>query len=208
MPDTARPTGLTSTEAARRLRQVGPNALPEPTGTPVWRQLFAQLTHFFAAMLWVAGVLAIIGGLPELGVAIFIVIVVNALFAFAQEYRAEQAAARLKSLLPLPGHGRPRRFAAPDRRRRHRSRRSRRAHRWRPGGRGHDLRGEPRTSRRHLDADRRERARLDRRRRRLSVRGRSWSRARAWRSSRRRERRPSSPVSPSSLRTPCVPTRR
>jgi magnesium-transporting ATPase (P-type) len=67
----------------------------------VWRQLLAQLTHFFAAMLWVAGALAIIGGLPELGVAIFIVIVVNALFAFAQEYRAEQAAARLKSLLPL-----------------------------------------------------------------------------------------------------------
>ena len=101
MPDTARPTGLTSTEAAERLREVGPNSLPEPTGTPIWRQLFAQLTHFFAAMLWVAGVLAIIGGLPELGVAIFIVIVVNALFAFAQEYRAEQAAARLKSLLPL-----------------------------------------------------------------------------------------------------------
>jgi magnesium-transporting ATPase (P-type) len=52
-------------------------------------------------MLWVAGLLAIIGGLPELGVAIFVVIVVNAVFAFAQEYRAEQAAARLKSLLPL-----------------------------------------------------------------------------------------------------------
>ncbi len=101
MLDTARPTGLTSTEAASRLHDVGPNALPEPTRTPVWRQLFDQLTHFFAAMLWVAGVLAIIGGLPELGVAIFIVIVVNAVFAFAQEHRAEQAAARLKSLLPL-----------------------------------------------------------------------------------------------------------
>ncbi len=101
VPDAARPTGLTSTEATRRLQEFGRNELPEPTGTPVWRQLFAQLTHFFAAMLWVAGVLAIIGGLPELGVAIFIVIVVNALFAFAQEYRAEQAAARLKNLLPL-----------------------------------------------------------------------------------------------------------
>ncbi len=67
----------------------------------MWRQFLAQLTHFFAAMLWVAGILAIIGGLPELGVAIFIVIVVNAVFAFAQEHRAEQAAARLKSLLPL-----------------------------------------------------------------------------------------------------------
>ena len=99
--DNALPSGLTSTDAAIRLRSSGPNALPEPTQTPVWRQLLAQLTHFFAAMLWVAGGLAIIGGLPELGIAIFIVIVVNALFSFAQEYRAEQAAARLKSLLPL-----------------------------------------------------------------------------------------------------------
>ncbi len=101
MPDTAPLSGLTSSEAARRLQDVGPNALPAPARTPVWRQLLAELTHFFAAMLWVAGVLAIVGGLPELGIAIFIVIVVNALFAFAQEYRAEQAAARLKSLLPL-----------------------------------------------------------------------------------------------------------
>ena len=101
MPDIAQPAGLTSADAAQRLREVGSNSLPEPAQTPVWRKLLAQLTHFFAAMLWAAGVLAIIGGLPELGIAIFIVIVVNALFAFAQEYRAEQAAARLKNLLPL-----------------------------------------------------------------------------------------------------------
>jgi magnesium-transporting ATPase (P-type) len=92
--------GLTSAEAASRLGEVGPNSLPEPAGTPIWRLLLAQLTHFFAAMLWVAGILAIIGGLPALGIAIFIVIVVNALFAFAQEYRAEQAADALKDLLP------------------------------------------------------------------------------------------------------------
>jgi magnesium-transporting ATPase (P-type) len=92
--------GLTSAEARSRLCEVGPNSLPEPAGTPIWRRLLAQLTHFFAAMLWVAGVLAIIGGLPALGIAIFIVIVVNALFAFAQEYRAEQAAEALKDLLP------------------------------------------------------------------------------------------------------------
>jgi magnesium-transporting ATPase (P-type) len=93
--------GLTSADAAQRLREFGTNSLPEASQTPVWRKLLAELTHFFAAMLWAAGALAIIGGLPELGIAIFIVIVVNALFAFAQEYRAEQAAARLKNLLPL-----------------------------------------------------------------------------------------------------------
>ena len=100
MPQIIAPLGLTSTEAARRLDEIGPNTLPEATGTPVWRRLFDQLTHFFAAMLWVAGALAIVGGLPELGVAIFVVIVVNALFAFAQEYRADQAAQQLRNLLP------------------------------------------------------------------------------------------------------------
>jgi magnesium-transporting ATPase (P-type) len=51
-------------------------------------------------MLWVASGLAVLAGLPALAAAIIIVIVVNALFAFVQERRADQAAARLRSLLP------------------------------------------------------------------------------------------------------------
>jgi magnesium-transporting ATPase (P-type) len=38
--------------------------------------------------------------MPQLGIAIFIIIVINALFAFAQEYRAERAAERLRDLMP------------------------------------------------------------------------------------------------------------
>jgi magnesium-transporting ATPase (P-type) len=62
--------------------------------------LARQFTHFFALMLWVAAVLAWFGGLPQLAVAIAIVIVINGLFAFAQEHRAERAAERLRDLLP------------------------------------------------------------------------------------------------------------
>jgi magnesium-transporting ATPase (P-type) len=58
------------------------------------------LVHFFAILLWVAGVLAFVARMPELGVAIFVVVVINGLFAFAQEYRAERAAERLRDLLP------------------------------------------------------------------------------------------------------------
>jgi calcium-translocating P-type ATPase len=58
------------------------------------------MVHFFAILLWVAGVLAFVAGMPELGVAIFVVVVINGLFAFAQEYRAERAAERLRDLLP------------------------------------------------------------------------------------------------------------
>jgi magnesium-transporting ATPase (P-type) len=96
----AHPRGLTATEAAARLTRDGPNVLPSPRPPSPWRHLAAQMVHFFALMLWAAGVLAFIAGLPELGVAIFIVVIVNGLFAFAQEFRAERAAERLRDLLP------------------------------------------------------------------------------------------------------------
>ncbi|MDY7106707.1 MAG: cation-transporting P-type ATPase [Actinomycetota bacterium] len=92
--------GLASVEAEERHRRDGPNTLPEARRTPAWRKLAGQLVHFFALMLWFAGALAILGGLPELGVAIFVVVVVNAVFAFAQEHRAERAAEELRALLP------------------------------------------------------------------------------------------------------------
>lgn len=65
----------------------------------LWRFL-GELVHFFALMLWVAGLLAMIGGMPQLGVAIFAVIVINAVFSFIQENRADKAAERLRGLLP------------------------------------------------------------------------------------------------------------
>lgn len=92
--------GLTSAEAERLLRTGGPNRVPPAPPTPSWRRLLAELTHFFALMLWVAGLLAVIAGMPQLGIAIFVVIVVNGLFAFAQEGRAERAAQRLREMLP------------------------------------------------------------------------------------------------------------
>ncbi len=94
------PEGLTSTDAAARLREYGPNLLPSRKPRSAWRQLAAQMVHFFALMLWVAGILAILAGMPQLGLAIFVVIVLNGIFAFVQEYRAERASERLRDLLP------------------------------------------------------------------------------------------------------------
>lgn len=93
--------GLTSASAAARLAADGPNALPPPVERSALRRLVAQLVHFFAVMLWVAAALAFVAGIPELGAAIALVIVLNALFAFFQENRAGQAAARLRALLPM-----------------------------------------------------------------------------------------------------------
>ncbi len=100
--DTTAPApGLTPEEAAERLRQAGPNVLPTARRPRVWRLLVRQLTHFFALLLWVAAILAVVAGMPALGVAIVIVVLVNGVFAVAQEYRADRAADRLRDLLPV-----------------------------------------------------------------------------------------------------------
>jgi magnesium-transporting ATPase (P-type) len=96
----ARPSGLTSTEAAARLRVDGRNVLPSAAPVPAWRQLAGQLTHFFAVLLWAAAGLAVVGGMPALGVAIVAVVLINGVFAFVQEHRAGRAAARLRDMLP------------------------------------------------------------------------------------------------------------
>lgn len=93
--------GLTAAEAARRLAADGPNVLPAAPQPKRWRLLVEQLTHFFAVMLWVAAGLALLAGLPPLAAAIVVIIVLNGVFAFAQEYRADQAAQRLQTLIPV-----------------------------------------------------------------------------------------------------------
>jgi magnesium-transporting ATPase (P-type) len=100
-PQVTGPTGLSSSEAEDRLARDGPNQLPPPRRPSVLRRLADQLLHFFALMLWVASGLAMVAGLPQLGVAIVLVIVFNAVFAFVQENRADRAAERLRALLPM-----------------------------------------------------------------------------------------------------------
>jgi magnesium-transporting ATPase (P-type) len=70
------------------------------------------MVHFFALMLWFAAALAWWAAMPTLAVAIGVVVLLNGAFAFAQEHRAERAAARLRELLPrrvtVRRDGRPR----------------------------------------------------------------------------------------------------
>ena len=92
--------GLTTAEAAEHRARDGANVLPRARRPPALRRILAELTHFFAVLLWGAAILALVAGLPELSIAVVGVIVLNAIFAAAQQARADRAADRLKDLLP------------------------------------------------------------------------------------------------------------
>jgi len=85
------PGGISAREAARRLIVYGRNELIR-RGHRQWpKQLGQQLAHPLALLLWAAALLATLTGTPVLGAAIVAVIILNALFAFAQERHAGHA---------------------------------------------------------------------------------------------------------------------
>ena len=83
------------------LARVGPNSIAEAKGPSHLRRFLANFVQLLALLLWVGAVLALLAGLPQLSAAIVVVIVVNAVFSYFQEHRAEQAVAALRKMLPL-----------------------------------------------------------------------------------------------------------
>jgi P-type Ca2+ transporter type 2C len=96
----SQPGGLSQAEAAVRLERVGPNAIREVKGRPLILKFLANFTHLMALLLWAGGAMAFIARMPQLGWAIWTVIVINAVFSFWQEYKAEKATEALRRLLP------------------------------------------------------------------------------------------------------------
>ena len=96
----SRPEGLTQKEASERLNVYGLNVLKEVKGKPLIVKFLANFTHIMAIMLWVAGLGAFIARMPELGIAVWAVNIINGAFSFLQEFRAEKATEALKKILP------------------------------------------------------------------------------------------------------------
>ncbi len=99
--------GLPQVEAAQRLARFGYNRIEEIAAQPFAGKFLKEFTHFFALILWLAAGLAFIAewkdpgqGMAMLGYAVLGVILINGLFSFWQEYRAEKALAALRDLLP------------------------------------------------------------------------------------------------------------
>ncbi|MGB5311113.1 MAG: cation-transporting P-type ATPase [Polyangiales bacterium] len=103
----SRAEGLSEEEAAERLRELGKNTLGAPVRFRLVRSLFRQLTNFFSLLLDVAAGLCFVANAMQpgermdvLGWALLGVSLLNALFAFFQEYRAERAMQALAQFLP------------------------------------------------------------------------------------------------------------
>ncbi|MGP0034353.1 MAG: cation-translocating P-type ATPase [Solirubrobacteraceae bacterium] len=94
------PRGLSGREADRRLVQYGPNALRRRGGVQWPRELARQLTHPLALLLWLAAGLSFLVGSQTVGIAVVLVIVLNAAFAFVQELQAERAVEALAGYMP------------------------------------------------------------------------------------------------------------
>ena len=101
------PGGLSEKDVEARLLEYGPNEIKPVRKKTAFSRFLAQFTHFLAILLWAAAALCLLSetvhpgeGMSSLGVAIVVVIFINAAFTIVQEYRAEKAVEALKKLLP------------------------------------------------------------------------------------------------------------
>src|SRR4030066_1948215 len=94
------PDGLTSEEAKARLKKFGFNMLVEKKQASILYKFAVHFKDLFGILLLVGSVLAAIGGMPELSLGIFGVVLINVFFSLFQESRAEKAMQTLKHWMP------------------------------------------------------------------------------------------------------------
>jgi P-type Ca2+ transporter type 2C len=99
--------GLTAPEARRRLAQHGANALPGTPPRSAWLRFLLQFRDWQVYLLLAAVVVSALVwfmegavGLPYEALAILAIVLLNALFGFLQEERADRALAALRSMTP------------------------------------------------------------------------------------------------------------
>jgi len=90
--------GLDKAEAVRRLEEYGPNELIDRGQKSPWKILLEQFKETMVVILIIAAVISLFLGEFIDAAAILVIVVLNGILGFTQEYRAEQAMAALKKL--------------------------------------------------------------------------------------------------------------
>ncbi|HET9219854.1 MAG TPA: HAD-IC family P-type ATPase, partial [Terriglobia bacterium] len=103
--------GLTTDEARKRLEQYGANELAAEKPVPSWRKFLAQFQDILVILLLVATAISFglwfyerDSALPYEALAIFAVILLNAVMGYIQESRAESAVAALRKMAAAQAH--------------------------------------------------------------------------------------------------------
>ncbi|GAB3218519.1 cation-translocating P-type ATPase [Algoriphagus aestuariicola] len=93
--------GLSDAEAENRLKELGPNSLEEKKKKPVWLLFLNQFKDFMILILAAAAVISgVVGDLTDT-IIILVIIFLNAVLGFVQEFRAEKAMESLKKLTEI-----------------------------------------------------------------------------------------------------------
>lgn len=90
--------GLSEAEVALRLEKFGPNELIDRGGKSPWKILWEQLTNIMVLILIFSALVSLFLHEYRDVVVIMVIVVLNAILGFTQEYRAEQAMAALKKM--------------------------------------------------------------------------------------------------------------
>ncbi|APT14445.1 cation-transporting P-type ATPase [Lactobacillus jensenii] len=91
--------GLSSEEAEKRLEKYGLNEIKRPPKQSQWQTFIKNFTTLMAILLWISGFIAIVSGTMELGIAIWLVNIINGTFSFWQERQAQKATDALNKML-------------------------------------------------------------------------------------------------------------
>ncbi len=91
-------TGLSSTEVVSRREKYGKNELIDRGTKSPWKILWEQMTETMVVILIISALITVFLGEYKDAIAIFVIVVLNAILGFTQEYRAEQAMAALKKM--------------------------------------------------------------------------------------------------------------
>jgi len=91
--------GLTASEVQDKQEKYGKNVVSEKKDKPLILVFLSNFISMMAILLWVGGLAAFFAKMPELGIAIWLVNVINGVFSFWQEFRAGKATEALKKML-------------------------------------------------------------------------------------------------------------
>lgn len=90
--------GLTKQEASHLISVHGKNQIADKESTSFLKLLISQYTNIITGILFLAGLFSFFLGESTDAFFIYLILILNGLFGFAQQYRAERTLAKLKDL--------------------------------------------------------------------------------------------------------------